>query len=194
MRVELADGWIELDGEIVLSSSFSSVDEAEAYVTQAIREKSIEQTMLKFIAKISKSWARKDICEAGDLNNSIWAAILKHRDDPYRWNVRYLKGRAVYAAKQLLRGSSIDLLPYDKDDEIEPVQKSFESLYSLINSLKSEKQRHVLTLTAQGMHPKTIAEELELTVTQVRNAKAKGNVLLRGKIEKMSNEQKADLR
>jgi DNA-binding CsgD family transcriptional regulator len=52
----------------------------------------------------------------------------------------------------------------------------------------------VLTLTAQGMHPKTIAEELELTVTQVRNAKAKGNVLLRGKIEKMSNEQKADLR
>ena len=193
MRVELANGWIELDGEIVLSSSFASIEEAEAYVTHAVREKSIEQSMLEFISSISKAFSRNSPCEADDLNNSVWASILKLRDDPNRWNVRYLKGRAVYAAKQILRGLSADLLPIDGDCGVEPTP-SFPDLYELIAGIKSDRQRTVMELTAHGLAPQAIADELELTVVQVRNALSKGSANLKNKVGNMSPQQKADLR
>jgi len=193
MIVELSNGWIELDGEIVLSSSFNCIEEAEAHITASIRDEAIEHSMLEFISTVAKNWGRKSTLESDDLNNSIWAEILKLREDPNRWNVRYLKGKAVFVAKQIVKDSTTDLLPFS-DEVVAPFKPDFTDLYELIDSINSPRQRAILRLTAKGLSPQAIADKLLMTVSQVRSAQSKGSSALRKKVSFMSPQQKEDLR
>jgi len=193
MRVELANGWIELDGEVVTDTSFCSADVAETYVTHAVREQAIEESMLDFVSKLARRMSASNHWEANDLNNSIWTALLKLRDDEERWNVRYLKGKAIYIAMAIIKTGSYDIIPFT-GEPVAPFVPDYSDLYSLISKVKNARQREVLELTAAGLAPNAIGTEMGLDPAQVRSALSKGYTTMRAMVCNMSEERKEELR
>ncbi len=194
MRVDLGfgDQWIELDGEIVINSSMPS-EEAEAYITEAIRDKSIEESMLSFVKVISGAWTAHNTCEADDINNTVWLGLLKLKDDKERWNVRYLKKKAVYLAKKAIKNSTVDVIPYDGEPVSYP-KKDWTDLYELIDFVKNDRQREILRLRCEGFSLTAIADELKLTIAQVRTAFSKGCANLKKRLYKLPEDRREELR
>lgn len=192
-RLELSDGnWVELDGDVITDSSMPKI-EAEAYITDSIRDKAIQESITSFVETISGAWTAHNNCEAEDVSQTVWLGLLKHRDDKERWNVRYLKSKAVYLARDAIRSQSISLVE-DNSSAIVMPKSDWCDLYDLIDSIKNERQRKVLRLKARGFSPLGSAGELGLSIDQVRSAISKGMTDLRGKVAKMSKERIEDLR
>ena len=194
MRIDLGfgDQWVELDGDVVVDSSMPK-EEAEAYVTDAMKQKAIEESMLSFVRIISEAWTVYNGCEAEDINNTVWLGLLKFRDDPKRWNVRYLKSKAVYLTKKAIKETVVDILPYN-GEPIEHPARDWSDFYDLINSVKNCRQRSILKLRARGNSIASIGEELGLSLAQVRSALSKGCAELKKRVYNLPEDRRDELR
>lgn len=193
MRFEINNGnWAELDGDIVVDSSMA-IQDAEAYITEAMKDKAIEQSLMEFVKTISGAWTAHNNCEAEDVNNSIWLGLLKFRDDPKRWNVRYLKSKAVHLAKGALKDPVANLVPYEGEPTEMPAV-DWSDLYDLIDSVKNTRQRLILRLRAKGEPLDQICKQLKLSVEQVRSALSKGLAELKKKLYNMPEHRREEFR
>lgn len=194
MKIDLGfgDQWVELDGDVVVDSSMPK-EEAEAYITDAMKQEAIEESMLSFVKTISGAWTAYNGCEAEDINNTVWLGLLKFRDDPERWNVRYLKSKAVYLTKKAIKDTVVDVLPYD-GEPIEYPAKDWSDLYDLIDSVQNERQRSILRLKAKGLSLQKIGDKLNLSVAQIRTALSKGYAELKKRLYNLPEDRREDLR
>lgn len=194
MRIDLGfdNHWVELDGDIVTDSSMPN-EEAEAYITEAMKQEAIEQSMLSFVKTISGAWTAYNGCEAEDINNTVWLGLLKFRDDKERWNVRYLKSKAVYLTKKAIKDTVIDVLPYN-GEPIEYPARDWSDFYDLISSVRNSRQRSILKLKAKGESVEGISKQLNLSIAQVRTALSKGCAELKKRLCNLPLDRREELR
>ena len=181
--------WVELDGDDVVGGSMPILT-AEAYVTTSMRMKSLEDTLVKFVNRTARNWSRNKNIEAGDLENDIWVQLLKLRDDPERWTIRYLRNKVIWAAKTAINKKP-PLIEFV--DEIVPPAALWSDFIAFLDQLNNARYRDVMKLVAVGDSIDSIAQTLNLTKTQASNAKKKGLIALQKMASTMSEDDKNDL-
>lgn len=146
------------------------------------------------IDQIARSYSAKvESVDQGDIAADIWAEVLKHQDNGDRWNVSYLVNVATYAAIKSIRKWTTPI-GHDHIDQQNDPPVDWSDLYEVIDMLKSDRHRLALRLLAQGRTVSHIADHLQISIAQAREALRGGKIALRALIRRLPANHQKDLR
>lgn len=146
------------------------------------------------IDQIARSYSAKvESVDQGDIAGDIWAEVLKHQDNGDRWNVSYLVNVATYAAIKSIRKWTTPI-GHDHIDQQNDPPVDWSDLYDVIDMLKSDRHRLALRLLAQGRTVSQIADHLQISIAQAREALRGGKIALRALIRRLPAKHQKDLR
>lgn len=146
------------------------------------------------IDQIARSYSAKvDRVDRDDVAGDIWAEVLKHQENGDRWNLAYLVNVATYAAIKSIRKWTTPI-GHDHIDEPSDPPVDWEDFYNLIDRLKSDRHRLALRLIAQGQTVSQIAEHLQISIDQAREALRGGKSALQKLIRRLPESHRRDIR